>query len=80
MIRHRLSRDLRGHAETSTPSRGFSVRGSWVELPPMHSGGHDHILGGGGIAAAFVPSPDPVIDLADGTRITFATAGVSPRL
>ena len=80
MMRHRVSQDLRRHAEALALSRGLSARGSWVELPPMHSGGHDHIVGGGGVAAAFVASPDPVIDLADGTRITFATAGVSPRL
>jgi hypothetical protein len=79
MKRHRFSRDLRRHAEASAPPSGLSVRGSWVELLPMHGGGHDHILGGGGVPAAFVPSPDTVIDLADGTRITFATAGVSTR-
>jgi hypothetical protein len=80
MMRHHFPRDFQRHVEASAPSRGLSVGSSWVELPPMHSGGHDHILGGGGVAAAFVASPDPVIDLADGTRITFATAGVSPRL
>jgi hypothetical protein len=80
MMRHHVPRDIQRRVEASAPSRGLSARGSWVELPPMHSGGHDHIVGGGGVAAAFVASPDPVIDLADGTRITFATAGVSPRL
>jgi hypothetical protein len=46
-------------------------------LPELHGEGHDHIIGGGGMPP--VPAPDPEIDLADGTHITFATAGGARR-
>lgn len=80
MMRHHFPRGFHRHAEASAPFKELSVHGSWVELPPMHGGGHDHIVGGGATPEALVPSPDSVIDLADGTRITFATVGVFRRL
>jgi hypothetical protein len=81
MMRHRFPLDLRGNCEASAPARERLVSGSSpLEPPTLHGDGHDHIVGGGGIPEALVPSPDSVIDLADGTRITFATVGVSPRL
>ena len=70
MMRRHVPRDIQRRVEASAPSRGLSARGSWVELAPMHSGGHDHIVGGGGVAAAFVASPDPVMPTRSNAPVT----------
>jgi hypothetical protein len=65
-----VRRDASGH-------RGDAITsGSRSEVPALHGDGRDHI-GGGGRTPAARPG-DRIIALADGTRITFATAGVTP--
>jgi hypothetical protein len=63
------------HGEASARLGDPMARASRFELPTLHSDGRDHIVGGGGAPAG--RSPDTMIALADGTRITFAKAAVS---
>jgi hypothetical protein len=79
MPRHGFPLSSRTHREARAPSSKPMVRGSQFGLPASAGGGRDHIVGGGGTPEVLVSLPDLVIDLTDGTRITFATAGVSPR-
>jgi hypothetical protein len=77
MTRHGLRRDYRTQRGAAAPSSEPKLRGSRFVPPALDGEGRDHIVGGSGIPDAVVSPPDSVIDLADGTHITFATAGVS---
>ena len=84
MTRHGVTRGLRfrssqhasRYGETSVPLGDPTVQASRFDLPALHGDGRDHIVGGGGAPA--VRSRDRAIALADGIRITFTTADVSP--
>jgi hypothetical protein len=79
MTRHGLQRDSRTQREASAPPSEPMLRSRRLVPPALEVEGRDHIVGGSGIPEAAVSTPDSVIDLADGTHITFATAGVSQR-
>jgi hypothetical protein len=75
-FRYRSKHHALRHSETSVPLDDPRMQASRFDLPALHGDGRDHIVGGGGAPA--VCSRDREIALADGIRITFATADVSP--
>lgn len=78
MTRHGFPHGSLGHREASARFGEPTVRGSQFGLPAFHGDGRDHVVGGGGTPARSGSPLDTMIALADGTRITFAAAGVSP--
>jgi hypothetical protein len=73
--RYRAGCHFKRKSDASLRLADSTARGRRLDMPTLHSDGRDHIGGGGGAPAD--PSPDTMITLADGTRITFTTATVS---